>query len=386
MMSRVFRAVFALSLATAIWLPSVHLFFPGADGDRREALADALTKRQMTLWASDTARRDAVDPMRGTNPEWDFMGRTFLVLALTNRAIADPVNRAAYLDVVDRIIDDTLRLERTRGQRYFLMAYANRAPFVHPSGRSLFVDGEIALMLASRQLVRSDPKWDGALERRIQQIVRQMEDNELGIAESYPDEAWTFCNTAALAAIRIADHVRGTNHDELLAAWVDMARTHLVDPDTGLLVSSFTTTSKTLDGPEGSSLWTSAHFLRFVDDDFAQDQYRRARAALRVEVLGFGYAKEWPTAAATADVDSGPIVPVLEASAGSSGQALIAAAAFDDEDFLEALTASLDLAAFPIDDETGRRYSAATQVGDAVLLYALSYGPALRLVREGRRS
>ena len=61
------------------------------------------------------------------------------------------------------------------------------------------------------------------------------------------------------------------------------------------------------------------------------DQYRRARKELGRSVLGFGYAKEWPASwKGPADVDSGPVIPGLEISAGSSGLAFVGTWVFDD--------------------------------------------------------
>ncbi|MBI2898208.1 MAG: hypothetical protein HYY06_31955, partial [Deltaproteobacteria bacterium] len=54
------------------------------------------------------------------------------------------------------------------------------------------------------------------------------------------------------------------------------------------------------------------------------------------------------------------------------------ASAFGDDAYLAGLVASLDLAAFPVDDKGGRRYAASNQVGDAALLYALVQGPLFR--------
>src|SRR2546430_10764252 len=50
----------------------------------------------------------------------------------------------------------------------------------------------------------------------------------------------------------------------------------LVDPASGLLVSSFTRDGQHLDGPEGSTIWMVAHCLQLVDADFARDQYQRS--------------------------------------------------------------------------------------------------------------
>jgi hypothetical protein len=77
-------------------------------------------------------------------------------------------------------------------------------------------------------------------------------------------------------------------------------------------------------------------------------QYQRARRELGGVLLGFGYAREWPASwQGPMDIDSGPIIPGLGLSAGSSGLAFVGASAFGDEAFLSALGATLDFAAFP---------------------------------------
>jgi hypothetical protein len=69
------------------------------------------------------------------------------------------------------------------------------------------------------------------------------------------------------------------------------------------------------------------------------------------------------------------VIPVLEVSAGSSGMAFVAASNFHDVDFLQALNATLDMAAFPSRKNGQLKYCASNQVGDAALLYASVLGP-----------
>jgi len=319
--------------------------------------------------------------MRGSNAEWDFMGRTFLVLALANMGLREPAEKDLCLEVMDTIIDETLRLERERGLYFFLMPYAQYGTWQSDPPRSLFLDGEIALMLAMRRTVKENPAYRPLLAARVEAIVAGMRGGPVLSAESYPDECWTFCNTLALAAVRMADRLDGTDHGPFLRDWVATARRELTDSRTGLLVSSFRVDGTVLDGPEGSSIWTVSHWLTFVDPEFAAGQYRRARAELGRTALGFGYAREWPASwCGPMDVDSGPVVPILGASPGSSGQAVLAAATFGDDEFLRALFTSLQFAAMPSLRDGGLHYCASNQVGDAVLLYAMLQGPVQRRV------
>ena len=167
-------------------------------------------------------------------------------------------------------------------------------------------------------------------------------------AESYPDECWMFDNLAALAAMRMADFLDGTDHSAFIRRWLAMAREKLTDPQTGILFSSYTVDGQALDGPEGSSIWMVSHFLRLADEDFAKDQYRRARDQLGRQAMGFAWSREWQASWKGAmDVDSGPVVPVLEIIPGASGMAFIGASSFGDDGYLSALGATLDFSAFP---------------------------------------
>ena len=314
--------------------------------------------------------------MRGSNAEWDFMGRTFVVLALANLSLREPAQQERYLGVMDALIDETVRQEQAHGVYYFLMDYAREGAFLGPTRRSLFEDGEIAWMMAARRCVAEKPEYRAPFAERIALMRRQMEAGPVLCGESYPDECWMFCNAVALAVFRMSDALDGTDHAAFTARWLATARARLVDPKTGLLISKFSLAGEAGDGPEGSSIWMVAHCLQLVDREFAADQYARARRELARSALGFGYAREWPaTWVGPADVDSGPVLPVLGVSAGSSGMAILAAAAFDDRAYLAGLLTTLDFGGFPARAGGRLRYRASNQVGDAVLLYASTLGP-----------
>ncbi len=384
---RVALTAIALLLGTAIWLPCVRFVFarPETDYYRQDGvprLARELAARQRRLWTEPESRERELNRMRVTNAEWDFMGRTFLVLALANLSLREPAEAENNLAVMDLIIEETLRLEREKGMYFFLMDYARSNEFVNQPARSLFLDGEIALMLGARRLVRENEEYRGLLRERVQIIERSIRRGPLLAAESYPDECWMFDHAMALAAMRMADTLDGSDHSALIRDWLATARQRLVNVQTGLLVSSYSLDGDVTDGPEGSTIFMVAHCLQLVDAEFAADQYTRAKREMGKQVLGFGFAREWPQSwPGPADVDSGPTVPVVGASAGASGMAVIAASAFGDREFLASPVRSLDLTAFPIRRDGELRYGASNQVGDAALLYALVLGPLWDRVR-----
>jgi hypothetical protein len=378
-----------LFIAAAIWLPLLHFFFARQPAEYFSAhgvppLARKLAARHLRLWTDPALRDEEVRKMRVRNAEWDFMGRSFLVWSFANMGLRDPASKATALGVMDRIIDETLRLERDQGVYHFLLPYAHDGEFAANPPRSLFLDGEIALMLASRRMLEEKAIYKPLLAERVSTMVERMKQSPVLSAESYPNECWTFCNTVALASIRVADCLDGTDHSEFLRDWVSTAKTKLVDPKTGLLVSMYTPSGRHLYGPEGSTIWMASHCLQIVDGGFAAEQYARARRELGRTFLGFGYAREWPASwPGEQDVDSGPVVPLLGISAGSSGLAFVGASAFGDGDFLSSLRASLDFAGFPSVEQGGLRYCASNQVGDAVLLYATVLGPMWDRAKAG---
>ncbi|MGO8736151.1 MAG: hypothetical protein ACLQVM_25535, partial [Terriglobia bacterium] len=58
----------------------------------------------------------------------DFMGRTYLVLALANMSLREPAAQESYLKIMDQIIGETMRLEKEKGLYFFLMDYAAARP------------------------------------------------------------------------------------------------------------------------------------------------------------------------------------------------------------------------------------------------------------------
>jgi hypothetical protein len=295
---RIIAGLVALTVAAVIWLPCLHFFFarPAAMFNQLQGLslkADQLAARHLELW-TDPARREAeLNKMRVSNAEWDFMGRSYLVWSLANMCYRAPASKTLYLHTMDQIIDETLRLEKQEGMYFFMMPYAKDHPYLVKPAHSLFLDGEIALMLAARRTVEEKPEYQPLLTERVNAMVGRFQKSRKMLLESYPDECWVFDHCVALDAVKMADHLDGSDHSALIKDWVAMAKQRLVDSKSGLLISACRTDGMPIYGPEGSSIWMVAHSLQLLDQDFAREQYQRARKQLGAITLGFGYAHEW---------------------------------------------------------------------------------------------
>lgn len=217
-------------------------------------------------------------------------------------------------------------------------------------------------------------------------MVERLRQNITMAVESYPDECWLFDHAMALASLRLADYLDGTDHSGLCQDWLAVARKKLTHSGSGMLVSSYSLEGKVEDGPEGSTIWFSAHCLRLVDETFAREQYDLARKELGRELFGMAWSREWPSSwQGERDIDSGAVIPVLEISARGSGLAFIAAASFKDEGFLQHLHTTLDFAGFPERKNGSLRYCASNQVGDSVMLYSMVLGPIWKKVLNHKR-
>lgn len=388
-MKRIVIGLVALLAATAIWLPCLHFLFarpPGAfwQPEGLSPVAKQLAARHLQLWTDPALREAELKKMRVSNAEWDFMGRSYLAWSLANMCFRDPASQPVYLRTMDQIINETLRLEKQEGMYFFLMPYAKDHPYLVRPAHSLFLDGEIALMLAARRTVEEEPEYKALLTERVDAMTDRFRKSKKLLLESYPDECWVFDHGVALDAMKMADRLDGSDHSKLIRDWIAMAKQRLVDPKSGLLISACQTDGTAIYGPEGSSIWMVAHSLQLLDEDFARDQYQKARRQLGVITLGFGYAHEWPkTWKGDPDIDSGPIIPWFEISAGSSGMAFIGASSFDDLQFLDSLATTVDFAGFPARKAGRLKYCASNQVGDAALLYAATLGPLWKTVNVG---
>ncbi len=336
--------------------------------------ADVLRERQL---AQGLPPADAdTDELRAMNPEWDFMRRTFLGLSLADDALAHPERRQADLATIDALLAGIVADEAAHGQGYYLLPYAGASPW-RGDGRSLFVDGEVALLAGARRVLADDAPWVRDLHReRVAAVERAFAGTPSGLPESYPDEAWLFCVTNALVALRTSDVVDGTDHTAQIHAWTAAARAGMTEPGTGLLGSSYRTDGAMLDGPEGSTIWLVVTNLVLLDPVFARDQYARAQHELVGGVPGFAWAREWGSGwRGPVDVDSGPIVPFVDASPSSSGFAILAAKAVGDEATLRDLGRSLGAADLVVQLDPRLAELADNAMGDVIVWHGLTFGP-----------
>ena len=131
------------------WIPLVHLCFRGRgqaavwSDPALTPYTRSLAARQLAFWNDPALRQRELGDLRRSNAEWDFMGRTYFVLALASMSLRDPAMKPQALSIIDYIVEETLRLEAQQGFYHFSMDYARNRSYVDAPARSQFVDSEI---------------------------------------------------------------------------------------------------------------------------------------------------------------------------------------------------------------------------------------------------
>ena len=107
-------------IAVCIWLPCIHLFFCVNPWDYRQSdkiapKAQMWAEQHLVIWKDPLHRKKELLAMQKRNPEWDFMSLTYFVLALANIAMRDPAYTDIACEIIDDIIQNTLKIEKYHG-------------------------------------------------------------------------------------------------------------------------------------------------------------------------------------------------------------------------------------------------------------------------------
>jgi hypothetical protein len=352
-----------------------HTFSPRAatlEGDPHDPVIRGLLETQRRLW-SPGGDRSALEQLRQLNPEWDLMARTLGALSMLKAMHTAPDLIDTLRGPVEHVVAETLSLRRTESSHHFLLSYGYG--FRNPEGTSLFTDGELLAVLGAWERVFGDGRFASDQAFLAERVVKNMNASPIGHGESYGNECWGFCNAFAAAALATDEMTSSRSHADTLSTYL---ANRPIESESGMMQSEYTTTGSPLDGPEGSSLFLIATLLERVAPGLGAKQYALARKSLLRSLLGFGYSREWaPGVQGVMDVDSGPVIPLFEASPSASGLAIVASAAFDDHASLDDLMSALWATGFPTWTDGAWSFTSSNLVGDTTFLFGLLRGADL---------
>jgi hypothetical protein len=261
---------------------------------------------------------------------------------------------------------------------------------IHAAARRLDVDGLGALddvrghgthlgnllyALAQWDAIGGGSRYRALSTHLSEMLVRALDERQGAPIDSYPGERWPIDTVVTLSALRTLGHPRA---EELLRAHREWTEESGTDRGTGLPYARVDT--RTPMPPRGSDLSWRIALISELDREWAAELYERYVARFwlaRGGRTGFG---EWADGRGGADVDSGPIVSGIGATASAFG--LATCRTMEDGESRDRLASQLSegrdavemahgavLGGLPID----ARHVTGSLMGDAVLLYALSW-------------
>jgi hypothetical protein len=229
--------------------------------------------------------------------------------------------------------------------------------------------GHLALILAFEEDLSPKGPNRALLQRLTAALVRRLERDPTGLAETYPKQHFVPDNAVALAAIALASRLGLAPPGTAERLLDEMKRRHL-DPKTGLF--SFRVDPGSAADSRGSGAAWSLFYLGWVDPAWVRESYRKLTdRMLDNPVPGIHGIREWPIGVSRpGDVDSGPLLLGLSPSA--TGFAIGTARQVGDVTVLQGLLDTAEFAGHSLAAGGTRRYLACPIVGDAILFGMLA--------------
>ena len=389
------NSIIFISLAVYFFfLPFVliifYLYDPGLKGKEMPKVAFRLHRRLSPVyekWAgrrikSDLAKNLSVEEISAT--EWPAFGSVFYLWATENLQqawerdqnlwpVAPKVYAAGTIEAATALITDPSHASWVK--EHWGEDYLHKENLFY---RMLLIAG----MSSYHKLLGGD-KYLDFLRDQVETLSDELDKSRFGLLDDYPGQCYPTDVMAAIAAIKRADAVLGTDHSQFVARAIRGFENHLVD-STGLPPYRADSQSGVIGISRGCSsqwmaIWAPEIWPEKAKewyDDFEEHFWQK-----RMTAVGF---REFPRDSRERDwyidVDSGPVICGYGAAACAFG--IGAARANGRFDHAYPLSMEVLLTSWPLPNGTlfiPRFLSNATHapyLGEAALLYALTRMPA----------
>ncbi len=271
--------------------------------------------------------------------------------------------------------------------------------------RMLLISG-----LTSYQKLLGDRRYEDLLRSQVESLANELDESPYGLLDDYPGQCYPVDVLPAIAAIRRADTVLGTDHSEFTARAIRGFQGTCLDEDTGLpayIVDS--KTGRAEDSARGVGLSFMLIWAPELWPETAREWYAKYEEHFWQQGRWFAGFREYPNRIdvgrfAFGEVDAGPVIGGYGVAACAFGVG--AARAMGRPDHTYPLAAQAIVAAWPLPDGTmlGPRllsglpfcdkfakwgpsgFSDAPYLGEAALLFALTRRPVLvsKLIDRGK--
>ncbi len=244
--------------------------------------------------------------LRGESYEFILFSYAFSTYALTNLAVKDSAYRDIAANLIRKSINDVL--DEKVALPYGINQPVNLSyPLPH---HSVLYLGHLNLMLGCFRLISDDTTFNSLNDKISASLAERYKAVEYMNLESYPLSIWIPDNTVAMASLKLHSVNAISGYDSICAQWVQYAKAHYIENETGTLDSTVDyQTGKPDEEPRGSMLGWSIMFIYQFDSEFAVDLYRNYKKHFSKNYFVFRLFKERHNNNETGigDIDSGPI-------------------------------------------------------------------------------
>ena len=232
--------------------------------------------------------------------------------------------------------------------------------------------GYLNLLLSMHRLVSAKNTYAQLNDRITAFLIRNLKDSPFMLLETYPGEAYPVDNCFVIGSIGLHQRVTGLDHSTIIHEWLQQARTHFVDAQSGLFIQSVDSkTGAANDAPRGSGSAFGLFALRYADEALANELYQGIKRSLARKIMGFGLVREYPDGVnGKADIDSGPIF--LDIGLSATGFSIAGARMHDDFPFFKSLYTTAHLFGAPIKRDERWEYISGGPLGNAIMFAMLT--------------
>jgi hypothetical protein len=360
------RLLYRVSLLLTCFLllvVNVRLYVPTAEGYGTEPLPQDI-HAQLTF-LGQALRDGAGEEMQGLFPEGYFFTHVLYGLSWVQVGLRT---------------EGELRAEALREARWALQQLDTTgrltfSPELAPPYGVFYVGWKNWLRGGILLLDPTDGETQRHFEEDCAALAAAFESSSTPFLSAYPGMAWPVDNVVGIVTLSLHDHLLPPRYEAVISRWLTLARER-IDPSTGLLPHRVDPiTGEWLETARGSSQSIILRSLPEVDPVWAGEQY----AAFRSQFVGFVGTvpgiREYPSdVAGVGDVDSGPLVNGLSASA--TVVAMGTAFLYSDRELGEAFFHIGESAGMPIYWGDTKRYGfGLLPVGDAFLVWSQTAMP-----------
>jgi len=358
----------ALAATLLAAVPTVRLYTPSPlDRTDAEIVADALPRLRFLRAAMD---RGAGERMQLLFPEGYYFTSVLYGIAWVDVGARDASRRGEALREARWAL---ARLDSARGTEPF--APASGLPHgVFHAGWTTWLRGGVVRLAGGTQ---GDPSGAARLAAEAEALRAAFDGSRTPFLQAYPGQAWPVDSVVAVAALRLHDAVLGDagrppQSEATIRGWASLARAR-TDPATGLLPHRVDPVDgRPVEGARATSQVVLLRFLADVDPGWSSRDHRRFRARFASTVPGVPAVREHPRGVSRpGDVDSGPLVLGLSASASTVG--LGTAVVHGDRATARALAGLAEATGMPLRWRGRTRYALGVlPVGDAFLAWSVT--------------